>query len=308
MPRLSQEPGFDYFGRTFTPEDLDNIRTTVEGFPGLARLELARTLCENLRWFTASGGYKEDACLKLLKNLAVRGFLQLPAKFLPGVRSKRIRKPVAANREPAPPPPQIAGSLAEVGPVSLEIALSSDAQRDWRETVDRYHPLGHKQPFGCSLRYFIESGRGRLGCLLLAGPAKFVGARDRWIGWTNKQRLRNLPWVVSNQRFLLFPWVQVKNLASHVLAQLARRIRQDWFERFGYSPVLLETFVDPERYQGTSYRAAGWLELGRTTGQGLRRPGCTYTTTPKLIFVQPLVANFRGLLCSEVLQGRTWDE
>jgi hypothetical protein len=307
MPRLDQKPSIDLCERSFTPDELDDIRTMVEGFPGLARKELARTLCENLRWFTAAGGYKIDACLKLLERLAVRGFLQLPEKFRPGTRKKRTSQLVATSQETAAPQ-QISGSLAEVGPVSLEIVLTPEARREWKEAVNRYHYLGYKRPFGCSLAYFIESPSGRLGCLSLAGAAKWMQGRDRWIGWTNKQRRRNLPWVVNNVRFLVFPWVQVKHLASHVLGQLTRRVRRDWYERFGYRPVLLETFVDPERYQGTCYRAGGWIELGRTTGEGLLRPGCTYSTTPKMIFVQPLVANFCELLCSERLQGRVWDE
>lgn len=307
MSGLDQKGGIDHCGRIFTKQELDDIRAMVEGFPGLTREELASTLCENLHWFTAAGGYKIDACLKLLEKLAVLGFLELPEKFLPGVRRKLARKPAQACEE-ALSPALISGTLTDVAPVSLEIALEPEARREWREVVARHHYLGYKQPFGCRLEYFIKSGRGRLGCVLLAGSAKSMRVRDRWIGWTDKQRLRNLPWIVNNTRFLVFPWVHVKHLASHVLGQLTRRVRQDWYEHFGYRPVLLETFVDPERYQGTCYRAGGWIELGRTTGEGLCRPGCAYSTTPMMIFVQPLVTNFRKLLCSEELQGRIWDE
>lgn len=307
MPGIDQSTTLSQGGRTFTIQELEDIRATVDGFPSLTRTELAYTLCENLRWFTAAGGYKIDACLKLLAKLSARGIVQVPDKFLPGVRRKQPKKSVSVPEE-APPPHQVAGTLADVGPVSLEIVLGPASSRAWREAVARYHYLGYKRPFGCSLQYFITSGHGRLGCVFLAGAAKSMGARDCWIGWTDRQRLRNLPWVVGSSRFLLFPWVQVKHLASHVLGHVARRVQQDWYERFGYRLVLLETFVDPKRYQGTCYRAAGWIEVGRTTGEGLQRPGCTYSTTPKRIFVQPLVANFRELLCSESLQGRVWDE
>lgn len=299
--------GLVHCGREFTDGELEDIRALVEGFPGLARVELARTLSENLGWFTASGGYKVDACLKLLERLAALGLLQLPEKFRPGTRRRQARRP-AEEVEEASSPGQIVGALRDAGPVLLELALKPQVRREWKEIVDRYHYLGYKRPFGCSLEYFVTSRHGRLGCVLLAGAAKSMGARDRWIGWTDQQRSRNLPWVVNNQRFLLFPWVQVKHLASHVLGQVSRRLRQDWYERYGYRPVLLETFVDPEHYEGTCYRAAGWLELGRTTGEGLRRPGCSYSTTPKKIFVQPLTTDFRALLCSATLQGRNPDE
>lgn len=307
MPETDLKAGITHCGRQFTADELEDVRALVEGFSGLPREELARTLSENLSWFTASGGYKIDACLKLLERLSSLGFLQLPEKFRPGTRQRRASKPVEEYEETSSPS-QICGTLRDAGAISLELALDLEDRREWKQRVDRYHYLGYKQPFGCSLAYFVISGQGRLGCVLLAGAAKSMGARDRWIGWTAPQRARNLPWVVNNQRFLIFPWVQIKHLASHVLGQVARRVRQDWFERHGYRPELLETFVDPTRYAGTCYRAAGWLEIGQTTGEGLRRPGCTYSTTPKRIFVLPLTADFRSQLCSETLQGRNPDE
>ncbi|MBW2164198.1 MAG: DUF4338 domain-containing protein, partial [Deltaproteobacteria bacterium] len=168
----------------------------------------------------------------------------------------------------------------------------------------RYHYLGYKKPFGYVLRYFIVSEQGFLGCLMFAGASKALAARDRWIGWTQIQRLRNLAWVINNSRFLIFPWVQVKNLASHILGRVARRVREDWQERGGYSPVLAETFVDPQYYGGICYKAANWQYLGMTTGEGLVRKGRTYTTTSKKIFVKPLVKDWQFFLCSEQLEGR----
>jgi len=117
--------------------------------------------------------------------------------------------------------------------------------------------------------------------------------------------LQNLAWVVNNSRFLIFPWVSVKNLASHVLGQINRQITKHWQEHWGYRPLLIGTFVDPARYQGTCYKAANWQHVGMTTGQGLVRKNKTYTTRPKKIFVTPLAENFRELLCSEELVGRT---
>jgi len=114
----------------------------------------------------------------------------------------------------------------------------------------------------------------------------------------------NLAWVINNSRSLIFPWVQVKNLASHVLGMVARRVKEDWQERWGYSPVLAETFVDPQYYEGICYKAANWQYLGMTTGEGLVRKGRTYTTISKKIFVKPLVKDWQSLLCSEQLKGR----
>ena len=116
-----------------------------------------------------------------------------------------------------------------------------------------------KKPFGYRQRYFIEAGSRQLGCIMLSGAARSVGSRDRWIGWNERQRMKNLPWVLNNSRFLIFPWVRIQNLASHVLAQLVRRACDDWQQHWGYRPVLLETFVDPLRFHGGCYRAAGSL-------------------------------------------------
>ncbi len=146
----------------------------------------------------------------------------------------------------------------------------------WNEYMQRYHPLGYKNPFGYRLRYFIICREGRLGCLLFSGAAKALGARDHWIGWNEQQRLRNLAWVINLYRHLIFPWVEVKNLSSYVLGKVAREIAEQWQKRGGYRPILMETFVDPMYCEGSSYKAAGWEHVGMTTGKGLVREGENY--------------------------------
>lgn len=281
-------------GREISLEEIEEIRETVGVFQQLSREELAVTICEHLEWFSASGSPKSDACLNLLGKLESAGLLKLPAKKaslrkLPG-------KPCPTQRtEPGSP---IEGSLRDIGGARLEVVGGREETQLWNEYVNRYHYLGYKQPFGCFARYFVWSGRGRLGCLLFSGAAKALRQRDRWIGWSESSRLRNLGRVVNNTRFVIFPWVRVKNLASHVLGQAVRRIGEDWEQRWSYRPVLLETFVDPKYFEGTCYRAANWRYLGMTTGEGLVRKGKSYTTSPKKIFVKPLVEDFRTALCS----------
>ncbi len=288
-------------GREITSQDIEHAKEIIETFPGLSRQELAHTICEHWGWVTASGANKVTACMKLLEKLEGRGEIRLPEKRH---SIKGVARPVRRTHRTDPPSAEVIGKLADIGPVSLEIASSKEAKDLWNEYVERYHYLGYKKPFGFRLRYFVTSDRGRLGCVLLAGAAKAIEARDRWVGWSEKQRLKNLPWVVTNSRFLVFPWVNVRLLASHVLGQLVRRVREDWHERWGYRPVLMETFVDPARFRGISYRAAGWTCLGRTKGRGLRRPKRDYRTTVKMIFVRPLARDFRQWLCSDSLTGR----
>lgn len=288
-------------GREITAQEVEHLKEVISLCSGLSREELARTICEHWGWVTASGGHKLQACLKLLAKLEAQGEIQLPDKRLWG--SQQVRRPEWTER--TVPGPEITGPLATVKPVRLELAMDRGAKDLWNEYVDRYHYLGYRRPFGYRLRYWVVSGRGPLGCVLMAGAAKSLGVRDGWIGWSESRRLQNLAWVINNTRFLIFPWVQVRHLASHVLGQLARRVRTDWEQCWGYQPVLMETFVDPARYRGISYQAAGWTLLGPTTGEGLRRPGRRYRTTPKLLYVRPLVRNFREQLCSRQLQGRS---
>lgn len=281
-------------GREFREEEVEQIRETVSTFWRLSRKEVALTVCEHLGWSTASGAYKVDACLKLLNKLEVIGVLRLPEKQ--GNSRRVLEEPeiTARTEEEA----EVTGEFKDLGRVNLRVVTDREERGLWNEYLSRYHYLGYRQPFGCQLRYFVENEARRLGCLLFSGAAKALRVRDGWIGWSESSRLRNLGWVVNNSRFLIFPWVKVKNLSSHVLGQAARRIGEDWEERWSYRPVLLETFVDPRYFAGTCYRAANWRYLGMTTGEGFVRKGKSYTTSAKQILVKPLVAKFREILCS----------
>jgi hypothetical protein len=170
----------------------------------------------------------------------------------------------------------------------------------WDALVARWHPLGFQGAFGYRLRYFITAGDRRLGCVLLSGAARAVAVRDQWIGWTAQTRRENMARVVNNSRFLIFPHVRVPHLASHVLGQLARRARADWLEHWGFEPLLLETFVDPRHYAGTCYRAAGWQLLGASSGRGLARPGQSYHSTPRQVWVKALTSDACALLCASL--------
>ena len=291
--------------REITPEDLAYMRTFIQRFPGLSRSELTATLCEHLDWLTPAGRPKIDACTKLLARLEAAGELRRPAlrqdKSHPGPRPR-----AAIETSALPDPlPAVVCSLSALGGVRLRLAREAHEEQRCNNALARHHPLGYKQPFGYWARYLIESAEHWLGCVLLGGAAKALRPRERWIGWSDRQRLVNLPWVINNSRFLLFPGVQVPNLASHVLGQLARQVGEDWQARWGYRPVLLETFVDPQQYRGSCYRAAGWKLLGRTSGEGLVRPGKHYQTHPKLLFAKPLQADFRARLCSNPRRGQT---
>jgi hypothetical protein len=287
-------------GRKISDQEIEQIKETVDLCWRLSRYELARTIAENLGWYTASGSLKVDAGVKLLEKLQAEGVLQLPEKRCLSKPNKRSI-PITPRSAPAA---DIDCKLKQLDFVKLQIVSGAQEIKLWQEYVKRYHYLGYKKPFGYYLHYFIGSDRGILGCMLFSGAAKSIGVRDRWIGWTQAQRLRNLAWVINNSRFLIFPWVKVTNLASHVLGQIHKHIREHFKQRWGFCPVLLETFVDPQHYKGICYQAANWRYLGMTSGLGLVRQGKSYATSAKKIFVKPLVKEYRQLLCCEDLVGR----
>ena len=291
-------------GREVNQQDIDIIKITVERYPSLSRSDLIGTVCECLEWFNAAGNSKTRACKKLLEALEEQGILNLPPVDTRRIRNTRPKPITFTDRTQSLAP--ITGPLSSMSPIEVIPITHQDDKQLWNEYMARYHPLGYKRPIGHWMRYFIYSENQILGCILLTGAAKALASRDRWIGWEKAVRLQHLPWVINNSRYLIFPWVQVKNLASHALGQLAARASGDFDAEWGFRPLLMETFVDPEYYAGTCYRAAGWSHLGETTGAGLARPGKEYTSSPKLIFVKPLHPECRGLLCTgQLATGNT---
>jgi len=286
--------------RRFSAEEVKHIQQVVSRFPLLSRTTLAQTLCEHLSWYSPSGSIKTADCRRLLEKLDKQGVITLPPKMR-NSSTNPDRRPILTSRTDKRPP---INQKLQAGSVKLETISEKFDIELWNEYVERYHPLGHRRPFGNWLRYFIWLEAERVGCLMISDAAKTLRDRDHWIGWPPGYRQRNLPWVINNSRYLLFPWVGVPNISSHVLGQLVRRVASDWELRWGYRPVLLETFVDPLHHRGTCYRAAGWELLGSTQGRGRVRPGKNYKTSPKTIFAKPLDKQFRTLLCSESLQGR----
>lgn len=283
-------------GREFTQNEIDDIKYIVKMFKNLTRTEIANTICENFNWFDAKGKNKVSSAAEMLKKLEEQGQIVLPDKKGKGrPKSKGIK---VTTRTDAPLKEK--HMMKEIEPVAVEIVTSKEQRILWNEYVERYHYLGYKQPFGARQEYFIISGNGeKLGCILLAASAWALEARDKWIGWNEEERIKHLNLIVNNTRFLIFPWVKVKNLASHALSLVSKRVRQDWLLRYGYEPVLLETFVDIEKYLGTCYKAANWIYLGNTTGRGRMDTQNKKTLSQKQIYMYPLVKDFRKYLCSK---------
>jgi hypothetical protein len=170
-------------------------------------------------------------------------------------------------------------------------------KRLWAELVNRYHYLGYKALSGAQLRYLIRSEGRVLGCIGWSAAAWKTAPRDLFIGWTQAQREHNLEKVINNARYLILPWVKVPSLASKALAMAAKRLPEDWQTRYGYRPVLLETFVEKERFRGTCYKAANWIHVGETKGRGRYDQKNEASQPIKMIWLYPLERNFRTVLC-----------
>lgn len=280
-----------FCGRRFTRAQLAQVQQTVQLFPNLSRNTLAKTLCEHLKWKTAKGSLKVTSCLKLLEKLEELDIVRLPAK-----REQRAREVAAIeSREPEA---TVEMSLADLGRITLQLATTSEDRALWKSYVESEHYLGYKRSIGAHLLYFIvsEALQQKLGCIsFCAAPVRTLAPRDEWIGWDKKHREKLLPLVLNQTRFLVFPWVNVANLASKVLSLSVKQVGDDWVHCHGYRPVLLETFVDTSKFSGSSYRAANWEYLGETKGRG-SDPECASTRTPKSIFAYPLQSDWREQL------------
>ena len=281
-----------FCGQRINGDQIEDIREIVSLCNGISRTELANTVCELFGWKRPTGKLKTVECRQFLEDLHEKGIISLPGRRVS--RPAKVRSRIERT-ENAKKGKDISGPLKPLLPLSL-ISVADKAQRDlWYEYVDRYHYLGYRIPFGAQLRYFVESRGGTcLGCLQFSSPGWRMAGRDGWIGWSDQQRQQNLQKVINNSRFLIFPWVRVKNLASSILSLCTRVVADDWEKRYGIRPVMLETLVDNSRYAGTCYKASNWIYVGTTTGRGrMDRDHTRHGQSPKDIYVYPLTSRFR---------------
>jgi len=185
--------------------------------------------------------------------------------------------------------------LSAVRPLELRQVRRTPEEPLFNNLLERYHYLGYTQPVGEHLKYLVSVQGRVLGALAWGSASRAVGCRDRFLGWSAQARRRNIRLLAYNTRFLILPWIEIPHLASHVLGLVARTLSADWQRRYGHPIHFLETFVDPERFRGTCYRAANWIVLGRTTGRGPAKEK-TPNRSRKEVLGYPLDRRFRELL------------
>ncbi len=283
-----------YRGRTITVGEVGFIRELILAHPHASRYELSRRLCEAWNWKQANGVPRDMVCRGLLLQLDRAGAIELPA-----VR-RRPPNPLVLRCRPEPVVPDnrpVRGPLSEILPLEIEQVRQSEQEPLFNSLVEQYHYLRYQRPVGEHLKYLVRTRGQAIACLAFSSAPRHLASRDRFIGWDAAARRRNLHLIAYNTRFLILPWVQqAPHLASHILGRMARRVSRDW-ERFYAHPIhLLETFVDPERFAGTCYRAANWMVVGKTTGRGKDSNSDRPNRSLKLVLVLPLERRFRELL------------
>jgi len=255
------------------------------------RSELAGTVCEFIGWNTPSGRAKVPQCLECLAKLEEEGLITLPPLRLREKKKETNKATIEIDTTEI--------SVCDMTSIEIEIVRPGKELARWREYVSRYHMLGDKKVFGSRLQYFIKSNDKELGCLQFSASSWALSEREKWIGWTAEERKERLNLIVNNSRYLIFPWVNIKNLASKALSVAIKQIQTDWLREYCYAPVLLETFVDKSHFKGTCYKAANWICLGETKGRGRIDRAHENAETIKEIYVYPLQKDFREILKGE---------
>lgn len=291
-----------YRHRVITDEDLVFIRELIAEHPGSSRRRLSEQLCEAWNWVQANGALRAMVCRGLMLMLHRQGRIELPP-----VRQVS-RNPLVdryqlglVSVDEAP----LQASLAELGALEVRQVRRTPEEALFNSLLQRHHYLGYVQPVGEHLKYVVYAQGRPVACVAWCSAPRHLGSRDRYIGWSAQARLANIALLAYNTRFLILPWVTVPHLASHILGRMARMLSADWQRLYGHPIYFVETFIDPQRFRGTCYKAANWIRLGLTTGRGKDAPTYTPNRPIKEVLGYPLVKDFRQRLSQVAVRAAT---
>jgi hypothetical protein len=296
-------------GRCVTEEDVAFIRALIAAHPGASRWALSKLLCEAWNWRQENGALRDMVCRGLMLALHRAGMIELPPVRHLSLNNVVIRRPRRQRRSGAgpllpgfdgPDRTPIAAPLKEIRPLEIRVVRRTADESLYDALIEEHHYLGYVRPVGEHVKYVVftseKSGCRPVACLAFGSAPRHLGPRDRFIGWSKEARRQNVRFIAYNTRFLILPWVTVRHLASHVLASVARRLSSDWERLYGHPVHYVETFIDPRRFRGTCYRAAGFLPLGLTTGRGHNDRMNRATQPKKEVLGLPLLEAFRDVL------------
>jgi hypothetical protein len=283
-----------YRGRAVTDADVAFIDQLIAAHPTASRRALSKKLCEAWNWVQPNGALRDMVCRGLMLALHRAGHIHLPPQryIPPNSLAKHHRPAVVADIDRTP----VCGSLSAVRPLEFRLVRRTNQEPLFNRLIEQYHYLGYTQPVGEHLKYLVYSQERPIACLAWSSAPRHLGCRDRFIGWSIEARRRNIRFIAYNLRFLILPWVEVPHLASHILGRMVRVLPEDWERVYGHPVYFLETFVDPQRFRGTCYRAANWIVLGRTTGRGKDDQTWRPNRPIKEVLGYPLRQDFRPRL------------
>jgi hypothetical protein len=282
-----------YRHRAITDEDLVFIRKLIAEHPGSSRRDLSKKLCQAWNWVQANGAPRDMVCRSMMLMLHRKGLIELPPvrRVIRNPMIERSR-PVLVSVDETP----LQTSFAQLGPLEVRQVRRTPEEALFNGLLQQHHYLGYTQPVGEHLKYLVFA-RGRpIACVAWSSAPRHLGSRDRFIGWSAQARLKNIALLAYNTRFLILPWITVPHLASHLLGRMARTLSADWLRLYAHPIYYLETFIDPQRFRGTCYRAANWKVLGVTTGRGKDDQTHQANRPIKEVLGYPLVKDFRQRL------------
>ena len=287
--------------KEFSNKEISIIQEIVDLFPSLSRKELAKTICENLNWKNEANNLKIMSCRNLLNKLHESGKIKLP----PFRTIKSIHQAAKKELYDISDKTEIQGNVKNFH-VSLKLISESDSNNKWKDLVERYHYLSYKKNFGLHLKYFIllKEIKNPVGCISYEASSTYhLKCRDNLIGWNIKQKESKLNLIINNNRFLIFPWIRIDNLASKAMHLAFIQLPNDWLTKFKYKPVLFETYVDPSKFNGTIYKASNWQKIGQTSGNYKRKKN--QELLPKDVYIKPIVKNYKDILIDRIFPAQT---
>lgn len=279
-------------GRRITPTDVKAVQELLTEKPGLGRWGLALELCQRWQWQARNGDWKGRSALAVLVEMGRRGWIDLPAsiRLRTGLR---VRGPRAEDWLGE----TIQGPLIGHRPLRWELVRTAEQRQQWRQLLDDYHYLGAPGMVGANLKYFVYGQDGPLlGALGWQSAVAYLGCRDRLLEWNSAQRARYLDRLVNNIRFLVCPWAKVLHLASVILSEGIQQLQRDWPVHYGAPVWWVESFVDRERFEGGSYRAANWQAIGWTRGFAKRPEGFVPHGQKKEVYVYVMEPRMRRMI------------
>jgi hypothetical protein len=282
-----------YRGRWVTGPEVAFIRELITGHPEASRRVLSQKLCVAWGWVQPNGQPRDMVCRGLMLALHRAGHISLPpVRQTPPNPLARRQPPPAVAIDDTP----LRVSLAELGPLVFRQVRRTGEEPLFNGLIRAHHYLGYTQPVGEHLKYLVFSGERPVACFAWSSAPRHLGPRDRFLGWSARVRRQNIHLVAYNSRFLILPWVEVPQLASHLLGRMVKLLSPGWERVYGHPVYLAETFVDPSRWRGTCYRAANWVLVGRTTGRGKDDQTHRVNRSRKDVLVYPLTRRFRAPL------------